>query len=74
MSIGSALVALHAKRGLKWAFFLGGRWDGVRGWLVREDSKQGKEAKKKEERKEKESFGGKKKKTEEIAGRRGAPP
>ena len=31
--------------------FLGGRWDGVRRWLVQEDSKQGKEAKEREKKK-----------------------
>ena len=42
-------LVFGAERGLKWAFFLGGKWDGVRIWLVEEDSKQ-------EERRKKGSF------------------
>ena len=38
-------LVFGAERGLEWAVFLGGRWDGVQRWLAEEDWEQRKERK-----------------------------
>ena len=51
-------LVFWGREGTQVGGFLGGRWDGVRRWLVEEDSKQGKEAKEKGEEKRKKKEGG----------------